>query len=123
MECGEKFEGYDADEYAAENRGSKSDSDSAESGSRKLQHLSKVLGAGQAAEEERFAAYLSDVWEQGASFWERNFKAEIRISCLQEEAEEAGREGEPEEAEDPFPSATLPLKVEIKFTLAQAILA
>ena len=112
MECGEKFEGYDADEYAAENCGSKSDSDSAE-----------VLGAGQAAEEERFAAYLSDVWEQGASFWERNFKAEIRISCLQEEAEEAGREGEPEEAEDPFPSATLPLKVEIKFTLAQAILA
>ena len=31
MECGQKLEGYDADEYAAENRGSKSDSDSDES--------------------------------------------------------------------------------------------
>ena len=36
---------------------------------------------------------------------------EIRISCLQEEDEEAGREGEPEEAEDPFPSATLPFNL------------
>eukprot|EP00746_Dinoflagellata_sp_MGD_P161930 gnl/MRDRNA2_/MRDRNA2_89272_c0_seq1.p1 gnl/MRDRNA2_/MRDRNA2_89272_c0~~gnl/MRDRNA2_/MRDRNA2_89272_c0_seq1.p1 ORF type:complete len:120 (-),score=37.81 gnl/MRDRNA2_/MRDRNA2_89272_c0_seq1:348-707(-) len=31
VQCGQKFEGYDADEYAAENRGSKSDRDSDES--------------------------------------------------------------------------------------------